>query len=367
MIAPRLEIDLDKLHHNAHTLVDRLADRRVSVMGVTKATLGSPEIANTLLRAGVTSLGDSRIENIEAMRGAGVRSFMVLLRSPMLSQVDRVVASADMSFNTELAVVSALADAANRAGTTHDVVLMVELGDLREGIMPVDLDATVRRVLAMPGVIFRGIGANLACRNGIAPDARNMAELSDLATALEATFRLPVDVVSGGSSANLNWILGGSDRGRINELRLGESILLGREPLHREPIPGLYTDAFTLVGEVIESKTKPTVPWGDAAQSAFGAPGPVADGGKIRQAILALGRQDVDPEGLTPPSGVQILGASSDHLIVDAGGVDASVGRELRFQPNYAALLAVMTSPFVPKVISAQTDHHRRPRAHVQV
>jgi ornithine racemase len=367
MIAPRLEIDLDKLHHNAHTLVDRLADRRISVMGVTKATLGSPEIANTLLRAGVTSLGDARIENIEAMRSAGVRSFMVLLRSPMLSQVDRVVASADMSFNTELAVISALADAANRTGTTHDVVLMVELGDLREGIMPADLEATVREVLTMPGVVFRGIGANLACRNGIAPDARNMAELSDLARAVEATFRLPVDVVSGGSSANLNWILGGSDRGRVNELRLGESILLGCEPLHRQPIPGLYTDAFTLVAEVIESKSKPTVPWGEVAQSAFGMPTRVGGGGQIQQAILALGRQDVDPQGLTPPPGVQILSASSDHLVVDAGHVDAAVGRELRFQLNYAALLAAMTSPFVTKVVSAQTDHHRQPRAHVQV
>ena len=180
MSAPRLEIDLDKLHHNARTMVDFLADRRISTMGVTKATLGSPLVANALLRAGVTSIGDSRIENIEAMRDAGVRAFMVLIRSPMLSQVDRVVAYADMSFNTERVVLGALARAASRAGVTHDVVLMVELGDLREGIMPADLEGIVRDVLAMPGLVLRGIGANLACRSGVAPGARNMAELTRL-------------------------------------------------------------------------------------------------------------------------------------------------------------------------------------------
>ena len=96
MTAPRLEIDLDKVHHNASTLVGRLSRRGISVTGVTKAALGSPELARTLLRAGVTGLGDSRIEAIETMRRAKVAASMTLLRSPMLSQVDRVVTEADM-------------------------------------------------------------------------------------------------------------------------------------------------------------------------------------------------------------------------------------------------------------------------------
>ena len=356
MTAPRLEIDLVKLHHNARWLVELLADRGISVTGVTKATLGSPEIAAALLRAGVSALGDSRIENIEAMRLAGVSAPMTLIRSPMLSQADRVVAHADVSFNTELDVISKLSFAAQRARRTHGIVLMVELGDLREGIMPGDLENTVREALRFPNLVFKGIGTNLACRSGVSPDARNMSELSALAGSIEAAFGLTVDIVSGGNSANLNWALSGADTGRINDLRLGESILLGREPLHRQPIDGLHTDAITLVAEVIESKVKPSQPWGELAQTAFGERPCVKDRGHISQTILAIGHQDTDPCGLRPPPGIEILGASSDHLIVDSGGDGLCIGAEMMFQLNYSVLVRAMTSPFVAKVLKLQNE-----------
>ena len=112
----------------------------------------------------------------------------------------------------------------------------------------------------------------------------------------------PVDLVSGGNSANLDWALGATDLGRVNDLRLGEAILLGREPLHRRPIDRLHTDAFTLVGEVIEAKVKPSLPWGDIGQTAFGVAPPVRDRGPVQQAILALGVQDVDSRGSSPPT-----------------------------------------------------------------
>ena len=353
MTAPRLEIDLDKIHHNARTLVTRLAGRGISVTGVTKATLGSPDVADAMLRAGIPALGDSRIENIETLRRAGVRAAMTLIRTPMLSQVDRVVPQADMSFNTELEVIRALSSAALAAGRTHEIVLMVELGDLREGIMPDDLERTVRETRRLPNIVLAGIGTNLACRSGVSPDARNMAELSTLADALEATFGSRLRIVSGGNSANLEWALDDrADIGRINNLRLGESILLGRETLHRQPIEGLHTDAVTLIAEVIESNVKPSKPWGAIAEAAFGAPPPTTDRGPISQVVIAIGRQDTDPDGLRPPPGLEILGASSDHLIADTGGHERSVGSEVRFQLDYSALLRAATSPHVAWVSS---------------
>ena len=347
MIAPRLEIDLDKIEHNARTLVERLKIRRIAVTGVTKAALGSPTIASRLLRAGVSGLGDSRIENIERMRRAGMSASMTLIRSPMLSQVDRVAKSADISFNSELDVVIGLSSAAHRLGRTHGVVLMVELGDLREGIMPADLPQTVREILNLPNITLRGIGTNLACRSGVSPDARNMSELSALANSVEETFGLTLDIVSGGNSANLNWALSDTSAQRINDLRLGESILLGREPLHRTPIDGLYTDAITLIAEVIESKVKPSKPWGIIAQSAFGTKQPPTTQTEVFQSLLAIGEQDTDPYGLVPADDIQVLGASSDHLIVDSGWRQLPLGTELTFQPNYSALVRAMTSSFV--------------------
>ncbi|MBT6117161.1 MAG: alanine/ornithine racemase family PLP-dependent enzyme [Rhodospirillaceae bacterium] len=360
MTAPRLEIDLDKIHHNASTLVERLGARGIGVTGITKAALGAPEIAATLIAAGVRGLGDSRVENIETMRRAGISAPMTLIRSPMPSQVKRVVAQADISFNTELEVVGRLSFAAQAARRTHGIVLMVELGDLREGIMPGDLESSVLKVLSFPNIALRGIGTNLACRSGVAPDARNMAELSALADRIDAGSGGRLGIVSGGNSANLSWALSGADTGRINDLRLGEAILLGREPLHRRPIDGLHTDAITLIAEAIESKLKPSRPWGEIGQSAFGAVSASAvkpdsghgmQPGRTVQTIFALGRQDTDPDGLVPPDGIDVLGCSSDHLIVGSSGHPLSVGAEIRFQLNYSALARAMTSPFVARVM----------------
>jgi len=350
---PRLEVDLGKVQHNARTLVDRLAPLGVGVTAVTKATLGSVEVATAVLAGGAHRLGESRIENVERLRAAGVVAPILLVRSPMLSQVDRVVTSADASCNTEVEIVAALSEAALAQGRRHGVVLMVELGDLREGILAEDLERVVKEVLRLPAIHLRGIGANLACQNGVVPDDRNMARLSALAGSVEVAFGLHLVEVSGGSSANLDWALGGGAIGRVDDLRLGESILLGREPLHRTPIEGLHTDAFTLVGEVIEAKVKPSQPWGSFAQTAFGpavdtAGSRSAEHGEGPRAIVALGHQDTDPWGLTPPPGIEVLGASSDHLVLATGAALLALGSEVRFQLTYGALVRATTSSAVP-------------------
>ncbi|MFT4562511.1 MAG: putative amino acid racemase [Gammaproteobacteria bacterium] len=345
--APRLEIDLDKIYHNAHTLVQRLSSRGISVTGVTKATLGSTDIANTLLRAGVSSLGDSRIENIESMRHENASARMTLIRSPMISRAAETVKFADTSFNTEIEVIRQLSVEAKKAGRRHHVMLMVELGDLREGIMPDDLIHAVRETCCLPNIVFEGIGTNLACRSGVSPDKKNMATLTELANFIETTTGQALNTVSGGNSANLGWAFSGADTGRINNLRLGEAILLGCEPLNRQPIVGLHTDAITLVAEVIESKLKPSKPSGKIAQTAFGTKPVSIDRGNVLQTILAIGVQDIDPEGLQASDGIKICGASSDHLILESEGPELPIGAEVTFQLNYSALLRAMTSPFV--------------------
>ncbi len=335
--------------------MNRLSEKQIAVTGVTKATLGSPEIAEAWMRAGVRGLGDSRIENIGRMRASSVPASMTLIRTPMMSQVDKVVELCDVSFNTEIEVMRQLAVAAKKRDRIHGVMLMVELGDLREGIMPASLEKTVREVLVLPNLVFMGIGTNLACRSGVSPDRHNMAKLSALADEVDAVFGPIVTSISGGNSANLEWALSGADTGRVDDLRLGEALLLGCEPLNRQPIKGLYCDAIRLVGEVIELKTKPSKPWGKIAQSAFGEVVSERDCGLITQAILGIGRQDADPDGLVPPRGVEILAASSDHLVVDGAQYRGSlkVGMEVPFQLNYSALLSAMTSPFVSRVMTA--------------
>ena len=354
MTAPRLEINLDKIFHNASTLVGRLNSHGIAVTGVTKACLGNPSYAATLLAAGVGMLGDSRIENIEEMRRAGITAPIALIRTPMLSQAGLVVANADLSLNTELDVISALSDAAQKAGRRHAILLVVELGDLREGIMPDDLEETVRRTLTYSHIDLRGIAASLGCFNGVIPDGINMGELSRLADDLDQKFcassNMVTPTVSGGNSSNLKWALSGINIGRINELRLGESILMGIDPLYREPIEGLFTDAVTLFAEVIESKIKPSQPWGEMAHPTFEQTTKKRHHHRTaNHMVLAIGHQDIDPAGLSALNGSEILGASSDHLIVTTNGRRAPVGTEFAFALNYSALLRAMTSPFVRK------------------
>lgn len=349
MTAPRIEIDVDAIAHNARTLVDRLAVRDISVTGVTKACLAMEPMAAALLRGGVSGLGDSRIENLERLRASPVGVPLTLIRSPMLSQVASVVELADRSLNTEGVVLDALSAAAAVRGVVHEVVLMVELGDLREGIAIADVTDVARTVSARPGLRLVGLGANLACQSGIIPSQTNMDQLSSLVDHVEAACGHELSVVSAGNSANLDWALSTGDVGRVNELRLGESILLGTEPLYRTPIDGLRTDAFTLVAEVIEVQYKPAQAWGSVAQTAFGTQPPRIGTGTVHQAILAIGHQDVDPAGVVPPTGMCVLGASSDHLVLDVADHDVAVGNELSFGVDYSALLRSMSSPFVAR------------------
>jgi predicted amino acid racemase len=356
--APRLEIDLGAIEANTRSLVDRLAGTGIRVTGVTKSVLGSPGVGAAMLRGGATGLADSRVGNLARLEAGGIVAPRTLIRSPMLSQVDAAVGHASTSLNTDQSVLEALSRSAARRGTTHAVVLMVELGDLREGVLPADLVPLALAVRGMAGLTLAGIGTNLACQSGVVPDRTNMDALAHLAGDVERAVGAPLSVVSGGNSANLGWALSATDTGRVDDLRIGEAIMLGLDPLTRLPVTGLRLDACTLHAELIEVATKPATSWGRLAQTAFGAHPPRRTGGSVRQGILAIGRQDVDPDGLAPPDGITVLGTSSDHLVVDLGDHDATVGDELAFGVGYGALLRAATSPFVDVVehAGARTD-----------
>lgn len=350
MKTPYLEINLSKLRSNAKKLVAMFGARGIKITGVTKSVLAEPIIADCLVSAGIRSLGDSRIQNLIRMKEVGVQAHLTLIRTPSLSEARNVVTYADVSFNTELAVIAELSKTAINQNTIHDIVLMVEMGDLREGIPPEDLAATIEKVLLLKGVRLIGLGTNLACFNGVKPTRQSMDKLSLLTDSYEKKYEIKLSTISGGNSANVQWLLEDESKGRINNVRLGEAILLGRETLSRKHIEGLHLDAITLVAEVIESKVKPSLPQGEIGLDAFGNTPVFKDKGEMLRSIVALGKQDVRVGGLIPMSDIDILGASSDHIVLDTTRTPLHVGDQVRFSINYAALLSSMTSPFVGNV-----------------
>ena len=325
-------------------------------MGVSKAVLGEPAIIEAMIQGGVRIIADSRIETIQKMKSAGISAQFVLLRTA-LSQAEAVIKTVDISLNTEIETLQHLSYYAKAYNKTHQVIIMVELGDLREGVLPCDLVQFVRQTLTLSHIKIVGIGCNLACYGGVKPDKKNMRALSELVTLLEAEFQLSLEIISGGNSANYEWYKSTPDLGRVNNLRLGESILLGCESVNRKAIPGLHTQAFQLIAEVIESKQKPSLPFGEIGYDAFGNVPRFQDRGIRQRAIVALGRQDVLVSGLQANDRLEIIGSSSDHIILDSKNHNLQVGDEVTFNLDYGSLLAAMTSPFIRKQFVASKSH----------
>ncbi|WP_341365910.1 alanine racemase [Yoonia sp. BS5-3] len=345
MRCPRIEVDLRKIRHNTHTIAERLKRPGIRVTAVTKAMCGHPAIARAMLDGGAAGLAEARLSNVKRLRQAGVTCPITLIRTPMLSQVDDVVQSCEASYNTEMAVIAALAAAASRQNTVHGIILMVEMGDQREGIMPHDVGHMGQRVVDMPGVTLKGIGANFACLNGLAPTAAKMRALSALANDVEGRCGPIIGTVSGGNSVNLPWAFGACATGRINDLRIGEAILLGVDPITGDQIGGMYRDAFTLVAEVIETDAKSVHPSISNADHTLARIRLVSANLETTRIILAIGHQDTDAAGLLMPTGNTLIGATSDHLVIGTKDAALCVGSEMRFQMSYGALMRAMAAP----------------------
>lgn len=331
---PLLTIDLGKIEHNSKLLVKRCNDRGIDVVGVTKCCLGSIPIAEAICAGGVGSIGDSRLKNLRKLNKAGI-SPLVMLRQPMKYEAAEVVETVDVSLISEIDAAVNLAKCATASEKKHSIILMVEAGDLREGILPSDLPGVVEKIRKLPALTLSGIGVNVACLEGKLPSTATLELLCQLAKEIEQELNSDISVISGGNSSALRLLEFGQIPDGINQLRIGEGILLGQETSEYKSIEGLYQDAFLLSAEIIEVREKRVRP-----------------GVWRKRAVLALGRQDI-ADGLVKPliDGVEVLEISSDHLVI---GLDncfekMQVSNSVVFIPSYFALLAAMTSPFVNK------------------
>ncbi|HHW18344.1 MAG TPA: alanine/ornithine racemase family PLP-dependent enzyme [Firmicutes bacterium] len=351
---PAVFIDLAKVRHNARVISNLLKEQGMSLVGVAKGTMCHPGVAESMLDGGARAIGDSRIGNLRRLRESGYRGETILLRAPSPSSCHEAVVYADVSLNSDPATVRMLGEAALKMGKRHKVILMVDLGDLREGVLAEDAPCVAKEMADLPGIDLIGIGTNLACYGGVIPTREKMEALLRVKYEIERSIGRPLERVSGGNSANMLMVLSGQMPPGVTELRIGESILLGTEAVGRTPIPGCFQDAFVIKAEVIEVLKKPSKPFGEIGQDAFGNVPVFEDMGIRTRAICAIGRQDIDPGSLFPlEKGVRILGASSDHLICDVEEAEPlpEPGSILEFRPGYGSLLRAFTSPFVEKVV----------------
>lgn len=351
---PRLEIYPDRIAANARSVIKSCHDHGARVACVSKVLCAHPALLQTLVDAGADMLADSRIQNLKRISETQPDLPRLLLRPPALGQAEDVVRYADYSLNSSLETIKKLSEAAGQLKKGHKVIVMVDVGDLREGVWPERIVPLVAEAAHLPHIEIAGLGTNLACYGGIIPSVENMQVLIDCRDACRKASGLPLNLLSGGNSANLPLLASGKLQKEINHFRIGEAIILGRNVLDRSPWQGTRQDGLRVVAEVIELETKPSIPIGDRGQDAFGNTVDFVDRGIRKRALLNLGRQDVVVDGLEPEDGgIIVLGGSSDHLVLDVSDAqtDLKVGDEIAFYPTYGALLAASTSPYVEKVV----------------
>lgn len=350
MAYPKVLIDSKKIGMNVKKLVSESKARNIEIMGITKILAGEKKLAKIFVENGVKFLGDSRIENLKRFQDLDIPK--VMIRLPMKSQVEDVVKYSDISMNSELSIIEALNVEAKKQSKIHKIILMIELGDLREGILPKNIKTHMDQIIKFENIKLEGIGVNLTCYGGVIPTPTNLGKLEEIAKEIEENYNITVNIVSGGNSSSIDLLLGDKLPKKINNLRLGEVLIFGRETAYGKKLNGYFSDAVSLEVEIVELKEKDSKPTGEIGMNAFGEKPEFQDFGIRKRAIVAIGRQDVDQENIvSKDKNIKIIGASSDHLILDMTDTKRKyeVGDIIEFSVNYGGLLQLSTSSYVTK------------------
>ena len=367
---PLLKINKNKILENTRAIIKRTKKMGVEVTAVTKCTGGNLEIAQAFLDGGATSIGDSRIKNLKNLAPLACEKW--LIRVPMPSEVNHTVAYATLSLNSEITTIRLLNQAAKAQGKTHGILYMLDLGDLREGLFIGDgnptnadiesliaasfvkLDQDLAEIAAMENIQLRGIATNATCVGATIPTPQTFGAFFKVKTILKEKYQLPCEIVSGGNSSAYYLVDNQILSEEINNLRLGDVILFGRESAYYHCYDYLHQDAFILDVEILELQDKPTYPVGEIGRNAFGEIPTFEDQGIRRRAICGLGRQDTDTDHIFPlVPGLTIVGSSSDHLVIDVTDAEAAyqVGDIISLRCDYVGALHAATSAYVDKIV----------------
>lgn len=363
MSYPQLEINLRKLQHNARVEVETLSKIGIEVMGVNKVFNGLYETAEAIFKGGVKVIAEANVNNLMKLKDLPCKK--ALLRTPALSQIEDVVRYADISLNSEVQVVEALSLEAVKQNKHHEILLMLDLGDLREGIWfenKAEIENFIEDVLALPNMKIYGVGTNFNCYGTVVPTVENITSFISIAEELEQEFNIKFKYLSGGNGTSYHLVNKGIMPERINHLRIGSLHEFGIEYVHGNYVDGFYhssmnaskyaSNLYVLKAEIIELNSKPTVPVGELGFDAFMQQKTFIDRGNRKRAILAFGRQDVSYENIHPvDASIEILGQTSDHTVIDIEDCKTNykLGDIISFEMDYTALLLACNSPGIEK------------------
>lgn len=352
-----LELYKDRLQHNYRYLDNLFKDRGIDWGVVTKILCGYKPYIKEVIDLGVREIHDSRISNLKVVKQIDPDVQTVYIKPPAKRSIKNVIKYADVSFNTSYPTIKMLSDEAGRQGKKHKIIIMIELGDLREGILGENVIEFYSQIFKLPNIEVIGLGTNLNCLHGVMPSQDKLIQLSLYEQLIEAKFNRKIPWVSGGTSVTIPLLLKNMRPLGINHFRVGEILYFGLNLFTMKTVEGMKDDVFKLYAEVIELYEKPKVPIGELAENPSGELTQIneSDYGKTSyRAIIDIGLLDISPEFLIPDDEqIEISGASSDMLVIDLGDTtgDYKVGDLISFKLRYMGALSILNSAYIEKKI----------------
>ena len=352
-----------KLQHNYTFLSQLFKENKIEWAVVVKMLCGNRLFLETVLDITSNDVCDSRLSNLKMIKKISPETQTVYIKPPAKRLAKSIVAFADVSFNTEIETLKVLSIEAVQQKKIHKVILMMELGELREGIMGKNFLTFFATAKNLPGLNIIGIGANLNCFNGILPDKKKMEQLIQYKKKVEEEFQIQLPYISGGSSVTVPLIFQNEMPSDINHFRVGETLFFGTDVFNNTFIEGMYHDVFTLTCEIIELREKPMVPSGTAGLNLVGEKITYDKenlGKTSVRAIVDIGLLDIEFKSIQPVlEELEILGGSSDMLILDLGENihNLKVGDTVNFKMNYLATLRAMNSNYVDKFVEVKQNN----------
>ena len=359
-----LIIQTEKIQNNIRYLSDYLKEHDIYWALVTKVFSGDKEFLKNILSDDVinkiNSIGDSRLTSLRNLRAVTPNMRTIYIKPPAETYADEVVQYADISLNSSLSTIQALNKAAEKRGKVHQVIIMIEMGELREGVNREDLISFYEKVFNLPYIDVIGIGSNLGCMYGVEPTYDKLLQLSLYKELISARFNKKLKFISGGSSITLPLIEQGKIPPNINHFRIGEAAFFGVSPLKNERFKELSTDTFEFRANIIELEKKKIVPDGVLSDANIGHTANFSDRDihtTRTKAILDFGMLDVDKEDIEAlDPDIRFVGITSDMMVIDIGSNKTKegakkyrVGDQVVFKPNYMAVARLLNSKFIDK------------------
>lgn len=325
-----LLVDKGKVSENYSRVLSRCGNARVSLLTVLKEGVARRQLLEHFFQAGLTRVGLAHYPAFPCSIPNGVEK--VLLYLTPWSDLEAVVCNYDMSLQSDPETLKRLADAAERVQKKHRVLLVVEVGDQREG-------SSIEEAYEMGMLIEKnhassldlyGIAANFACLNDCLPSSETLLQLAACKNGMEKSFQRPLPILSVGGSDVLQWLAEGNALPpEVTEIRCGTAILLGTYPHSDTTLPDAHADAITLEAEVLECRKK---------------------NGRLR-AVMDFGTLDTSPQDVKLPfEGMVFAGASSGYTVFDVTDCPGSfsTGTHVSFLLNFRSLSRAFLSPKLP-------------------